>query len=134
MVTWKDQAAAADVRPADSPNRRLEPTLKIIVVVLGLFILAGLVAVAARIFYLAKQPAGQPPPRAAAAAAPASGVFAPEIELALPAGAEVKSVAQSGTYLAVHYQAPDGAGVAVVDLATGRTLSRVRMRAGGYAR
>ena len=45
----------------------------------------------------------------------------------LPAGAQVRGLALQGDRLAIHYDTAAGSGIAVVDLATGRTLSRVQL-------
>jgi hypothetical protein len=106
--------------------------LKIAVAGMGLLIVLGLGAVIWRIVQLASSP--KPVPAGAAvssapanSAAVAAAVLAPEILLELPAGAAVRSVTMSGGRMAVHYDAPSGTGIAVIDLETGRTVSRVRI-------
>ena len=46
---------------------------------------------------------------------------------AAPAGATVRNLSLSGNRLAVHYDAPSGGGIAIVDLATGRTVQRIEL-------
>lgn len=52
--------------------------------------------------------------------------MAPQIQTALPAGAVIKTVALTGDRLAVHYETAAGSGIAIIDLASGRTLSRIQ--------
>lgn len=108
-------------------RKRTERTLVFIVVFLGLLIVAGIVAVVLRIIYLSSQPAAQPvaSPAAATEAAADAG------KLALPAGAVVRSVSLAGDRLAVHYEAPGGAGIAVVDVASGTVVRRMDIVPGG---
>lgn len=109
-------------------RKRTERTLVFIVVFLGLLIVAGIVAVVLRIIYLSSQPAAQP----AASPATATEVAAADAgKLALPAGAVVRSVSLAGDRLAVHYEAPGGAGIAVVDVASGTVVRRMDIVPGG---
>jgi hypothetical protein len=96
---------------------RLQRNLKIIVIVLGLLMFAGLAAIAGRVIYLASGSATQP-----AGPVPA---MRPELKLGLPAGAQVRAVSLSGDRLAVHYEAGGAEGIAVVDLQTGATVTTV---------
>ena len=125
----------ADVEPpgdrhatAALANPGLMRALKFAVVAMALLLLAGLAAVAYRIIYLAKQSAAQPAHLAAPVSAPPTGAIAPEADLGLPEGAVVRSMSMSGNRLAVHYEAPAESGIAIVDLETGRALTRVRIR------
>jgi hypothetical protein len=93
--------------------------LKIIVVVMGVLILLGLFTVFGRIIYLASKPGRQ-------VQAASQGLKA-EQRLALPPGAEVRQTSISGDRLAVHYEAPSGAAVVVLDLASGQVLSRIEL-------
>lgn len=108
-------------------RKRTERTLVFIVVFLGLLIVAGIVAVVLRIIYLSSQPAAQP----AASPATATEAAADAGKLALPAGAVVRSVSLAGDRLAVHYEAPGGAGIAVVDVASGTVVRRMDIVPGG---
>lgn len=93
--------------------------LRIAVIVMGVLLVMGLVAVIGRIVYLMARPAGQ--------ISAATGTPAPEIGAKLPAGAQIRSIAIHGDRLAIHYETAAGSGIAVVDLASGRTLSRVQL-------
>jgi len=107
---------AADAGPLGGGQVR---ALKIAIAVMGVLIVVGLLTVIARIIYLAGKPKAQP--------ASAGSIVVPDARLALPAGAAIRQVSLSGDRLAVHYEAPAGAGIAILDLATGRVLSRVQV-------
>jgi hypothetical protein len=128
-VTATDPRPPADTAPAmDAAQARLQRTLKLVVAGLAALLLAGLLTVVGRVIYLASSPRTQPGAATAAAPAPASagaGAIRPELKLALPPGAQVKSVSLAGNRLAVHYDAGAGSGIAVIDLETGRTITNV---------
>jgi hypothetical protein len=70
-------------------------------------------------FYLSSQSGGK-------------AVWVPEARLPLPAGAAVRGVSLSGDRLLVQYEASHagtggGGGVVILDLATGKVLSRVEL-------
>lgn len=103
----------------------LQRRLKILVAGLGLLIVLGLLLVIGRVVYLASRGPSAAAP--AASQGPAAGLAATgEITMALPPGAQVKTMTLDGGRLAVQFDAPSGAGIAVLDLDSGRTLSRVR--------
>lgn len=105
----------SDPTPAEAAARQRKERLLIFVVAfLGLLIVAGITAVVLRIIYLSSTGGAQ---RAEVQAGHATQV-APG-QLALPAGASVKSIALNGDRLAVHYEGPAGVGIAVFDLASG---------------
>lgn len=102
--------------------------LKVAVIAMGVILLLGFAVVIGRIVYLVNS--GPRPAATAAAptgahggAAPASLAQLPQAQagaaLSLPKGAVVRQMALSGNRLAVYYEGPDGAGVRIVDLATG---------------
>ena len=105
----------ADTRSAS--DLRLQRILKLVVVALAILIFAGLAAVVWRVIYLASLSATQP-------ASPMLAIR-PEQSLALPAGAQVRSISLSGGRLAVHYEAGGATGIAVLDLQTGRMVTDV---------
>ena len=121
-----DGRSAAEAAPAEArPARRdtgLVRALKILVIVLGVLLILGFFTIVARLVYLAARPS--PPADAPAAAGT-------KTSLELPAGANVRTIALSGDRLAVHYDAPSGGGIAVLDVATGRTLARVQLHGPG---
>jgi hypothetical protein len=125
------QAGAPD---EEATRKRTERLLVFIVSFLGLLIVAGMTAVVLRIIYLSSTPSAQrETSEVEASAAPAAGLPSAD-RLALPAGAIVKSVSLSEDRLAVHYEAPTGTGIAVLDLATGAVVRRVDIAPGGAAR
>lgn len=95
--------------------------LKIAIVVMGILIVLGLLSVIARIIYLAGKP------RAQALAPAGAQQLASEPRLTLPPGAAIRNVSLSGDRLAVQYDAPSGSGIAILELDSGRVLSRVRI-------
>ncbi len=114
--------AAAGFAPE---QQRLQRILKIIVVTLAILLFAGLLAAVARVIYLASAPVTQPASSALMPAATPTPAIRPEQTLALPPGAQVRSVSLSGNRLAVHYDVGSVAGIAVLDLETGRAITNV---------
>jgi hypothetical protein len=96
---------------------RLQRNMKIVVTALAVLIFAGLATVVGRVIYLASRAPAQP-------AAP-TDVLGYRQTLALPAGAQIRSMSLSGNRLAVHYEAPGAEGIAVLDLQTGETVTSV---------
>jgi hypothetical protein len=101
---------------------RLQRNVKIVVLVLGVLIFAGLAAIVGRMIYLAS---GQKAQHGHPAALSADAPLRPELSMQLPAGAEVRSVSLSGDRLAVHYLAAGVEGITVLDLRTGKAVARV---------
>ena len=132
--------AATVTSPSSSveaaPEQRVQRILKIIVVTLAILLFAGLAVAIARVIYLASAPVAQP----SASAVPATATpvptpaVRPEQSLALPAGAQVRSVSLSGNRLAVHYEAGATSGIAVIDLQTGRMITNVAIEAKAVGR
>jgi hypothetical protein len=110
------QADAPDSGPLGPGQVR---ALKIAVVVMGVLIVLGLFTVFARIIYLASKPGRQ--------VQAASQVPRSEHRLALPPGAVVRQTSISGDRLAVQYESPSGAGIVVLDLASGQVVSRIEL-------
>ena len=126
MTSLPNRSASAQTR--DAPARDLKVRALIFIVsFLGLLIVAGLVAVILRIIYLSSTPSAQRATTDAAEAPSAAD------RLDLPAGAVVKSMSVGVDRLAVHYDAPGGGGIAILDLATGTVLRRVDIVPGGTA-
>ena len=93
--------------------------LKITVVVMGLLIFAGLALVIARIITLSSQSSTQP--TRAYTPAPARS------ELAIPPGTAIKSLSLSASRLAIHYETTSGGEIIILDIASGKTLSRIKL-------
>ena len=111
--------ATDDPQPSDEIPPMYTPSqlrlLKWAVIGMGVILLLGFMAVIGRIVWLVNQ-APRPASQATATAAPP--LVAPP-PLALPKGAIVRHIALSGHRLAVHYESPAGAGIRIIDLATG---------------
>ena len=123
-----DIAAPAQHAPepaaAEGPSDlRLQRILKFVVVALAVVLFAGVLAVVARVIYLASSPAAQP-----ATPSPTLAIR-PEQSIELPPGAQVRSVSLSGNRLAVYYDAEGVGGIAVLDLQTGRMITNVAIEA-----
>ena len=111
----------------DKPDQELDPAmervqrkLRRLLAVSGLIMVAGLVAVFAAIFYRLSV-ADKAMPKAAA-----------DLEVALPAGADLQSASATGDRLTLVITAPDGATeIRVIDLVTGRVVSTVSLTTGG---
>ena len=110
------QSASEPLRSAHEPNARTQAILKFVVVALGVVMVAGLALVIGRIIYLASAPPAQPA---------ASSTVSSTQTLQLPHGSEVRSISLSGNQMAVHYEMPEGSGIAILDLATGRETTHV---------
>jgi hypothetical protein len=104
------------MRSDQASHGRAQSILKFIVVALGVLLVAGLAIVIGRIIYLASAPPAQP-----VASSPVSA----NQTLQLPPGSEVRSISLSGNQMAVHYEMPEGSGIAVLDLSTGRKATHV---------
>jgi hypothetical protein len=110
------QSASEPMRSAQAPHARTQTILKFVVVALGVVMVAGLALVIGRIIYLASAPPAQPA---------ASSTVSSTQTLQLPHGSEVRSISLSGNQMAVHYEMPEGSGIAILDLATGRETTHV---------
>ncbi len=124
----------------DSDNGRLPGTvftprqvrvLKIAVIVMGLLLVGGFAFVLAAIVYQASRggqdeavPAGTVSAETVSAAVP-DGV---EAELAIGKDASVTALALDGDRLAIHLNSPSGPEIAVIDLATGKVIARIRLK------
>lgn len=98
--------------------------LKIAVVVMGLVLIVGFVVLLVGIFYQASQVSER---SAAKKGAGVSSAFAPTVTLPVAPGATVSHMALDGNRLAVHLSGSGGAQIVVIDLASGRIVSRVRI-------
>ncbi|ODR97208.1 hypothetical protein AUC70_13200 [Methyloceanibacter stevinii] len=144
MTTTVDpeKSQANTPRPADE---RIEGTvftprqvgmLKVAVVVMGVMLLAGLAAVIAGMIFQAskvgKKSAADAP---AAAAAPDPVAMEPVASgaleaLSIPGDAQVVSMSLDGHFLALHVRWRDDAEIVVVDMRTGKVVSRLNIDKG----
>lgn len=96
--------------------------LKIAVIVMGILLVGGFAFVMAAIVYQASKLGDKK------TAAPAPAVAAaPDAALALPPGATVTSMALDGDRLALHLQTGAGPEIVVIDVTTGKVLSRIKI-------
>jgi hypothetical protein len=102
-------------------EQRLQRNLKIVVAVLSAFILFGLGAVAVRVIGLASGTSGGNQSSRIIAISPGA-----TLSLEIPKGARIVSVSLSGNRLAVYYEGPDGPGIEIVDIETGRRALDVK--------
>ena len=111
--------------PGDKPlpgtvfTPRQVRALKIAVIVLGILLVGGFAFVLAAIVY---QASGG---RQSSAPAPAEATLA---ELHVPKDATVGTLTLDGERLALHLQSSEGSEIVVIDLATGTTLARIRLK------
>lgn len=98
--------------------------LKIAVIVMGVLLVGGFAFVMAAIVYQASK-LGEKPDEKAQAAVP----VAPNAPLALPAGATISAMALDGDRLALYLQTRSGPEIAVIDVTTGKVLSRIEISA-----
>ncbi|MFN3745825.1 MAG: DUF6476 family protein [Hyphomicrobiaceae bacterium] len=93
--------------------------LRIAVIAMGVVLVLGFVTVIARIVYLVN--------RGGETTSVASQPAQETARLALPAGASVRHIALAGQRLAVHYDGPAGSGILILDLQTGKPVSRIEI-------
>lgn len=119
MTNGEPVPASADVMR----EQRLQRNLKIVVFGLGALILVGLGAVIVKVTGLATTPApGNPGVPSISAAWRATGT----VTLEIPRGAKVVSVSLSGNRLAVQHEGPDGTGISILDVNSGRRVVEIR--------
>jgi len=102
--------------------------LKIAVIVMGILLVGGFAVVVAGAVYQASQLGSNKAQTPALAPAPAAlpGV---QTELAIPSGATVTAMALDGDRLALHLKSSTGPEVLVIDVPTGKVISRIRLKA-----
>lgn len=109
------EPAARGPQDIPEPDARQVRVLKIVVISLGILILVGFAVVIGRIAYLATQPGR------GIGAAPA----VQDVDVALPPGAVIRQTAVSGDRMTVEYHSPQQTGIIVINLTTGRIVSRI---------
>jgi hypothetical protein len=102
-------------------EQRLQRNLKIVVGVLSALILVGLGAVAMRVVGLASRTSGSAQSSRTISVAPGA-----TLSVEIPKGARIVSVSLSGNRLAIHHDGPDGPGIAILDIETGRRVLDVK--------
>jgi len=93
--------------------------LKIAVIVMGILLVGGFAFVLAAIVYQASKGGQSSVP---------SGPAALATDLHLPKDASIETLALDGDRLALHLQSAAGAEIVVIDLKTGKTLSRIELK------
>jgi hypothetical protein len=121
----KSETMINDQPPSSSADlmreQRLQRNLKIVVAVLSALILFGLGAVAVKVIGLASGTSGGSQSSRTVAIVPGT-----TLSLEIPRGARIVSVSLSGNRLAVHHEGPDGPGIAILDIETGRRVLDVK--------
>jgi hypothetical protein len=119
MANGEPQPSTADLMR----EQRLQRNLKIVVAGLGVLILLGLGAIIARMVLFASGGGkGDILTSKTVVSSPGGGTLALEI----PRGSKIVSVSLSGNRLAIHHEGPDGTGIAILDLETGRRMLDVK--------
>ncbi|MEM7398555.1 MAG: hypothetical protein AAF354_06400 [Pseudomonadota bacterium] len=128
-----------NLAPEDTPiegtvlTPRQVGMLKVAVVVMGIMLLAGLAAVIAGMIYQASKIGTEPSaPAQAAVAAPDPIALEPTKPgvphtLDIPGDANVVSMSLDGHRLALHLRSRDSAGIVVIDLNSGKVVSRLKI-------
>jgi hypothetical protein len=117
MINDQPPSSSADLMR----EQRLQRNLKIVVAVLSALILFGLGAVAVKVIGLATGTSGVSQSSRTVAIVPGT-----TLSLEIPRGARIVSVSLSGNRLAVHHEGPDGPGIAILDIETGRRVLDVK--------
>ncbi len=110
--------------------------LRLAVMAMGVVLIALLMAVILRIGYLMTRDTARssPPPSPIVsttgdqAALPRAVRLTADVAVQLPPDARLKSHTLSGTVMSLHYEAPGGEGIVIIDLETGQPVSHVRLR------
>jgi uncharacterized iron-regulated membrane protein len=99
--------------------------LKIAVTIMTGILVLGVLVLFGRIIYLVARPSPQVAGNAAQAVSrsPAAAFTVP-----LPAGAVIRQTSLSGDRMALHYDAPQGGGILLVDTVSGQIISRITLK------
>ena len=101
--------------------------LKVAVTIMTGILVLGVLTLFGRIIYLVARPSPQAATTSSAAAlvarSPAAAITVP-----LPTGAVVRQTSLSGERLVLHYDAPSGTGIVLVDTITGQIISRIALK------
>jgi len=101
--------------------------LRLAVYGMGVLLIVGFLVIIGRIIYLMAQ---SPAPASAATTETATALKS-SAALALPPGASIRHVSLAGNRLAVHYDAPAGSAILILDLASGSVVSRIAITSEG---
>ena len=100
--------------------------LKLAVILMGILLVGGFAFVLAAIVYQASRLGETAVPPAPVPASALGGGM--ESELPIPKDATVTSLSLDGGRLALHLKSEAGAEIAVIDLATGKLVARIRLK------
>ena len=95
--------------------------LRVAVIAMGVILVLGFITIIARIVYLVNRSSDT------GTATTVSQPIRDTARLALPPGASVRHISLAGQRLAVHYESPGGSGIVVLDLQTGKPVSRIEI-------
>ncbi len=112
MQNAKPTSNEPDLAAEEMFSDRQFRALKAAVILMAVILIVGFGVIVGRIVYLFQQPS-------VGAATPGVPTERVERNLMLPVGAIVRHVSVAGDRLAVHYEAPSGSGIRVLDLGTG---------------
>ncbi len=112
----------SDVVPGTVFTPRQVRLLKIAVIVMGILLVGGFAFVMSAIVYQASnlsQSTAEPEPSAASAVA---------ADLVVPEGMAISQMALGDNRLAVHMTGPRGAEIRIIDLGTGKVVTRIPVK------
>lgn len=116
----------SDVVPGTVFTPRQVRLLKIAVIVMGILLVGGFAFVMSAIVYQASNLSeSAAEPTTAPASAPATGVAA---DLVVPDGMAISQMALGDNRLAVHLSGPRGAEIRIIDLGTGKVVTRIPVK------
>jgi uncharacterized iron-regulated membrane protein len=99
--------------------------LKVAVTIMTGILVLGVLTLFGRIIYLVARPS---PQSASAVAGSAAAKPVAAITVSLPTGAVLRQTSLSGERLALHYDAPSGSGIVLVDTISGQIVSRITLQ------
>jgi hypothetical protein len=121
-------SAAGETNSSPVPGTVFTPRqvriLKVAVIAMGILLVGGFAFVLAAIVYQASRPAQVAAGRSATDSLTQSGL---NIDLPVPRDASVGALSLDGNRLAVQLNGSTGAEIAIIDLASGKIVARVRL-------
>ena len=122
-------SAAGETNSSPVPGTVFTPRqvriLKVAVIAMGILLVGGFAFVLAAIVYQASRPAQVAAGRSATDSLTQSGL---NIDLPVPRDASVGALSLDGNRLAVQLNGSAGAEIAIIDLASGKIVARVRLK------
>jgi hypothetical protein len=99
--------------------------LKIAIVVMGIMIIAALLAIVGRVIYLSANKPASETSQALPAITASTPAFAPQHAFSLPSGAKIVRMSVEGNRLLVHYDLAGTPHATIYDLSSGTRLSDI---------